>query len=224
MSNLNQIEKDLAKGDNEMEKDLIFPIADLPKLVRPTVGTKNRITAVYPYKDEKDNTLYEIIRQREGQPYLCRRPTEDEEYEYSIKGIRKVIYNLPRILQAIKNEEVIFITEGESKVDTLTELNIPATTVLGKQPNKWNSDYNSLIEGAKGIIILQDDDQNGINFANTTYSTLREILPEEKIGILPITSICPELEKQGADITDVKEFMKNDEKLSLILNSIASQI
>ena len=47
---------------------------------------------------------------------------------------------------------------------------------------------------------------------------------EDKIGIMPITSICPEINKQGADITDVREFMKDDERLTLILKTIASQI
>ena len=41
---------------------------------------------------------------------------------------------------------------------------------------------------------------------------------------MPISEICPNLNKLGADITDVREYMRDDEKLTLILKSIASQI
>ena len=126
--------------------------------------------------------------------------------------------------EAIEKGEVIFITEGESKVDTLSELKITATTVFSKYTNKWKEYYNQFLDGARGVIILQDDDQNGIEYANNTYTTLKEMFSEDKIGIMPITSICPEINKQGADITDVREFMKDDERLTLILKTIASQI
>ena len=196
----------------------------VPKLIRPNVNIKERITAIYPYTNEKGNILYEMVRQREGQPYCCRRPTGNGEYEYSIKGIERVIYNLPRIKQAIKNKEIIFIVEGESKVATMTELQIPATTVAFRFANKWESSHNEFLKGAAGIIILQDDDQFGLDFANNTYTVLRQMFAEEKIGIMPITDICPEINKQGAGITDVRDFMRDDEKLKLILESIASQI
>lgn len=196
----------------------------VPKLIRPNVNIKERITAIYPYTNEKGNILYEMVRQREGQPYCCRRPTGNGEYEYSIKGIERVIYNLPRIKQAIRNKEIIFIVEGESKVETLTELGFAATTVAFNQYNKWYSSYNEFLKGAEGVIIIQDDDQFGLNFSNNTYAVLRQIFTEENIGIIPITEICPELNKQGADITDVRAFMRDDEKLKLILKSIASQI
>lgn len=219
----NKIEKE---ADNmEKQENFETPISETFTLIRPSVGVKKqKITSIYPYKDEEGTILYEIVRQREGQPYICRRPTEDGKYEYSIKGVRKVIYNLPKVLEAIKNKEVIFITEGESKCDTLSDLNIVGTTAPFMLPNKWNSSYNKFLDGAKGVIIIQDDDQNGINFANNTYTTLREIFPEEKIGIMPISAICPNINKQGADITDIREYIRNDEKLKLILESIASQL
>ena len=103
-------------------------------------------------------------------------------------------------------------------------MGITATTVFSKYTNKWKEYYNQFLDGARGVIILQDDDQNGIEYANNTYTTLKEMFSEDKIGIMPITSICPEINKQGADITDVREFMKDDEKLTLILKTIASQI
>lgn len=207
------------KHVEKIEKEII------PKLIKPHVNIKERITAIYPYTDEKGNIIYEMVRQREGQPYICRRPKENGEYEYSIKGIERVIYNLPRIKQAIRNKEIIFIVEGESKVETLTELGFAAaTTVAFRFANKWESRYNEFLKGASGVIILQDDDQFGVDFANNTYMVLRQIFSEEKIGIMPITDICPEINKQGADITDVREYMRNDEKLKLILKSIASQI
>lgn len=232
--------KELAEEYNKMEVDLNMKKEKniierqklveqvlkngVPKLIRPNVNIKERITAIYPYTNEKGNILYEMVRQREGQPYCCRRPTGNGEYEYSIKGIERVIYNLPRIKQAIKNKEIVFIVEGESKVETLTELGFAATTVAFNQYNKWYSSYNEFLKGAEGAIIIQDDDQFGLDFANNTYTVLRQMFSEEKIGIMPITEICPELNKQGADITDVRDFMRDDEKLKLILESIASQI
>ena len=197
---------------------------EIPKLIRPNVLVKEKIIAIYPYTDEKGKNLYEMVRQRESRPFCCRVPIENGDYIYSIYGVRRVIYNLPRIQKAIKNKEIVFIVEGESKVETLTELGFAATTVAFRFANKWESRYNEFLKGASGVIILQDDDQFGIDFANNTYSVLRQIFDEEKIGIMPITEICTEINKQGADITDVRDFMRDDEKLKLILESIASQI
>ena len=210
------------KKNKNLGVDLL--IGEIPQLIRPTSSKKEKIIGINQYKDEKGNVLYEVVKQREGEPYLCRQPIGNGEYEYSIKNVRRVIYNLPAVLEAIEKGEVIFITEGESKVDTLSELKITATTVFSKYTNKWKEYYNQFLDGARGVIILQDDDQNGIEYANNTYTTLKEMFSEDKIGIMPITSICPEINKQGADITDVREFMKDDERLTLILKTIASQI
>lgn len=227
-NSVNQNNSKIEEGANQMEKrdKVEIPLAELPKLIRPTVSPKNRITAIYEYTDEEGNHLFEMVRQREGQPYLCRQKGYNGEYQFNIKGIPRVPYNLVQVKGAIKNGKTIFITEGESKVDTLSELGIvgAATTAPFRYPNKWKPEYNKFIKGANGIIILQDDDQNGIDFANFTFSSLLEDFEEEKIGIMPITSICPEINKQGADITDVREFMQNDERLKLILDSIAETI
>ncbi len=221
-----EMNKTIEERANKMEKQekVVIPLAEIPKLIRPTVSPKNRITAIYEYTDEEGNPLFEMVRQREGQPYICRQKGYNGEYQFNIKGIPRVPYNLVQVKGAIKNGKTIFITEGESKVDTLSELGIVATTVPFKYPNKWKAEYNKYIKGATGIIILQDDDQNGIDFANFTFSSLLEDFAEEKIGIMPITSICPEINKQGADITDIRDFMNNDERLKLILDSIAENI
>ena len=129
-------------------------IGEIPKLIRPNISKREKIVDVYQYTDENGNIQYELVKQREGEPYLCRQPIGDGEYEYSIQNVRRVIYNLPAVLEAIKKGEVIFITEGESKVDTLSELGITATTVFSKSTNKWKEYYNQFLDGARGVIIL----------------------------------------------------------------------
>ena len=129
-------------GELKTQKNNGLLIGEIPQLIRPTNSKKEKIIGINQYKDEKGNVLYEVVKQREGEPYLCRQPIGNGEYEYSIKKVRRVIYNLPAVLEAIEKGEVIFITEGESKVDTLSELKITATTVLSKYTNKWKEYYN----------------------------------------------------------------------------------
>ena len=54
-------------------------------------------------------------------------------------GVRRVPYRLPELIEALANEYLIVIVEGEKDAENLRALGVPATTNCGGA-NKWHSD------------------------------------------------------------------------------------
>jgi hypothetical protein len=88
---------------------------------------KFKVTKVWIYVDETGAELFEVCRLEDGicgedgkpnKTYRQRHKTPDG-YEYSVKGLRQVPYQLPRLIEAIKQDVTVFITEGEKCADAV---------------------------------------------------------------------------------------------------------
>lgn len=160
--------------------------------------------AIYPYKNLGGTVSYEIIRRTgSGEPFLIRHKDEKGKYIYKRpKNVNLIPYNLPNVRKAIEQGTPVWLTEGESKADTLNTLGFTATTCAFKGTDKWYNFYNKDIEGVKSLFLLIDNDEDSEEFANATSNTiLRE---NETVSIYPIriNEICSNLEI-GADIDDL---------------------
>lgn len=193
---------------------------DKPKINIPRVNLidssklskeDKNIIAVYSYEDEKGELQYEIIRRDGGgEKFLVRSYTETGERKFKLlKGKKLVPYNLPQTLQAIKEGKIIWITEGESKADTLNKLGFTCTTCAFTGPEKWSDNYSKFLEGAERIIVLGDNDRNGEEFVSHTIESLSETLENVKIWPLLLTEIYSNL-KLGGDIDDLIEVLGVD--------------
>jgi len=144
--------------------------------------SKREIVATYPYRDEKGETLFEAIR-FQPKDFRQRVKQPDGSYKWSLKGVRRVIYNLPEVIEGIKEGKPIFLCEGEKDVEALTRRELVATTVpMGA--GKWLDAYNQYFEGAE-VVILPDNDQPGKEHSVLVTENILSLAKSVRILQLP---------------------------------------
>lgn len=193
-------------------KNVEINIPEINKMKKETSYKKNKHTiAVYPYKNEKGILQYEILRRTgRGEKFLVRSIDENGEEIYRLPDNMDLVpYNLQEVRRAIEENKIIWIMEGESKVDTMTKLDFISTTCAFSGPNKWAHFYNDYLEGAKVIIVVADNDLNGEKFAEHTTESLLEDLDNVIVSIIRINEICPFI-KHGGDIDDLLDLVGED--------------
>ena len=137
---------------------------------------KRKLTKVYPYHDEDGNLLYEKLRYvtDDGAKSFSHRrndPDNPSEYIWSASGVRKVLYRLPQVIEAINNKEKIWLVEGEKDVDTLVSKGLCATT-MSSGAGHWEQEFTDLLAGAEFVEIIADNDEPGKKHA----LSVRELL------------------------------------------------
>lgn len=125
-------------------------------------STGKKIIKSYDYVDEKSSLLYQVVR-TEPKGFFQRRPTMEGGWVNGLKGIRKVLYNLPGVLDAMENGEQIFFVEGEKDADRLISCGLTATTTAGGA-SSWKSEYAKYLGGSK-LVIIPDNDNADMNYA-----------------------------------------------------------
>lgn len=129
---------------------------------------KKQLVKVYRYVDETGEVLYEKLRYVDEQgrkSFGQRRPDPDRprEYIYNLDGVKKVLYNLPAVLSAVKSGDPVWLVEGEKDADTLISKGVIATT----PPNgagKWELPFTQVLAGAY-VEVIADNDEVGIAHA-----------------------------------------------------------
>jgi len=160
---------------------------------------------IYNYTDEKGNLLFQVCRFK---PKTFRQPRPNRskkgQWIWNLKGVEKVPYRLPQIIQA----KTVFLTEGEKDADLLVKLGLTAScNPMGA--GKWRDIYNQYFEN-KQIIILPDNDDQGRKHANQVAKSLYEVAEIIKVVELP------GLPKKG-DVSDwIKSGHTKDELLSIV--------
>ena len=160
---------DILKKIGMTKKDLILNNkVDIPK---------KKIVETYNYTDDTGKVLYQSCRY-EPKRFVQRRP-DNNNWIYNLKGIKKVIYRLPEIIDAIKNNETIFIAEGEKDVHNLVKLGYQATTNSGGALH-WNESFNQIFINSD-VVIFHDNDEVGIKHANNILNGLKSIAKSVRI-------------------------------------------
>jgi hypothetical protein len=153
---------------------------------------EKRIAQIYAYTDVDGNILHETIRYK-PKGFSQRRPDGKGGYRYDLKGVKTVLYNLPGVIQAIKENKTIYICEGEKDCENLGKLGLTATTSpMGA--GKWKNEYSDYLIDSH-IVILPDNDKPGKEHAIKIAKTLTNKAASCKIIELP------DLPEHG-DITD----------------------
>ena len=125
----------------------------------------------------------------------------------------KILYNLPKLLNAIKNNYTVYIVEGEKDVNTMAKLGLVATTApngAGKGNKKWLDIYSQYFKGAS-VVILPDNDETGQNFAKEIQYKLKNYAHATKIIVIS--------DKPKGDITDWINEGHNIDEFRNIINS-----
>jgi len=149
---------------------------------KSSTAQRKKIVATYPYTDEKGNLLFEAVRLH-PKSFRQRVPEVGGGWKWSIKGVRRVIYNLPDVLKAAEEDKPVFLVEGEKDAEALGKRGLVSTTVpMGA--GKWHDDYNSSFENVE-LIILPDNDQSGKEHAVMVAAKLIDTAKSIRILNLP---------------------------------------
>jgi putative DNA primase/helicase len=119
------------------------------------------IRATFPYPDENNNLLFQVVRFDTNDPHLRfrqRQPDGKGGWIWNLKGVRRVPYGLPALIAAIAAKQLVLITEGEKDANTAMTLGFAATT-MPEGINKWRADYDQFFIGADVVIVSDNDPQ-----------------------------------------------------------------
>ena len=167
--------------------------------VETKVGEKRKenltLVATYDYHDEHGELLFQKLRyiNEDGKKRFFQRkpdPKAKNGWDYKLGDTPKVLYNLPAVLQAVKDGKDIIVVEGEKDADTLIGMGYVATS----PPNgagKWLPIHTEALKGAR-VDIFADNDEPGWDHALMVQKEL------EQVGCDVAVFVCPD----SKDITD----------------------
>lgn len=151
------------------------------------------VIATYRYVDETGTLLFEVLR-TVNKRFLQRRPdpTQPGKWVYNLDGVRRVLYRLPAVLQAISEGQTIWLVEGEKDVHTV-ELDGQVATCNPGGAGKWRSEYTEALRDAH-IIVVADIDPSGVGLRHA-----RNLVHQLTPVAASITLVQP---AAGKDTTD----------------------
>ena len=154
---------------------------------------KLELVKTYDYVDEDGKLLFQKLRYIDGdgkKTFRQRKPDGRGGWEYSLGDTPKVLYNLPAVINGVKNGYPIWVVEGEKDADTLIGMGIIATTMPGGA-GKWLDIHTNVLAGAE-VEIIADNDEPGINHSKIVLNQLQSAGCTAHIWITP----------QGKDVSD----------------------
>lgn len=171
-------------------------------------NNKKVIQATYDYTDEGGELLYQVVRYI-PKDFRQRRPDPNNKSQWiwNTKGIRKVLYNLPRILKFPNS--IIFLLEGEKACDRFNKFGLVATTcVCGAE--KWRDEYNPTFKD-RNIVACPDNNDTGRRHCRDVGN--RNIGNTKSFKYLELPGLA---EKEGADdwLDKIEAVEVDDRKLT----------
>lgn len=128
--------------------------------IRPDDRRTDPVVATYRYVDETGVLLFEVLRTA-SKKFRQRRPdpVKPNAWIYNLDGVRRVLYRLPAVMQAIHEGQTIYLPEGEKDVHTLEQDGLVATTLPGGV-GKWRPEFTEALRGAH-VVVICDRDTSG---------------------------------------------------------------
>lgn len=147
----------------------------------------------YDYYDTDGTLLFQKQRfvTTDGKKrFRQRKPDGNGGWDYSLGDTPRILYNLPAVLEAVKNNGRVYVVEGEKDADSLIALGYTATTC----PNgagSWMNIHTKALEGAT-VEVIADNDEPGLEHAYDVKEHLVEAGAKVRIWRTP----------EGKDVTD----------------------
>jgi hypothetical protein len=146
---------------------------------------------IHEYRDEAGKLLFEVGRVGSGdtKSILQRRPDGRNGWIYKLEDTRRVLYNLPDVLQA----RTVLVVEGEKPADAINEETKKigqygaggyVATTAPHGAGKFRAEYAEIIKG-KTVCVLPDNDEQGAAGANATLRVLADCGIEARRVELP---------------------------------------
>jgi 5S rRNA maturation endonuclease (ribonuclease M5) len=155
-----------------------------------------RIAATYDYRDEAGTLLFQAVRFF-PKDFRQRRPDGKGCWIWDLKRVRRVLYRLPELLEAIKiGCTIVWIVEGEKDVEKLRALNEVATcNAMGA--GKWRDEYAETLRGFKIAVVIADKDDAGRTHAQQVAASISKVVPTVKVIELPVKDVSDFLAADG---------------------------
>lgn len=172
------------------------PADCFPTSLKPASGSPRRIVATYGYRNEKGELLYESVRY-EPKDFRQRAPDGRGGWNWSLKGVRLVLFRLPEVLAAKERGLPVVLVEGEKDALTLAAKHFSATcNPMGA--GKWKSEFSEALRGAD-VVIIPDNDKPGREHADAVAASLDGVASRVRIVNLPGSW-------NGQSVKDVSDF------------------
>jgi 5S rRNA maturation endonuclease (ribonuclease M5) len=153
--------------------DLTFADLFEKKSEPPRKRATKTFVAVYQYVDAAGELLYEVCRTEDKQ-FKQRRSDGNGGHLWNLQGVERVLYRLPRVLEAAAAAATIYLCEGEKDVHALEEAGVVAScNPMGA--GKWQDGYAESLRGASQVVIVADRDKPGRDHAHTVKASLRRV-------------------------------------------------
>ncbi|MBU8913305.1 MAG: hypothetical protein KOO61_04725 [Spirochaetales bacterium] len=121
----------------------------------------------YDYRDAGGDVLYQVVKSP-GKIFWQQRPDGKGGWIKNLKGVPRVLYNLPGLIA--RPDDRVFIVEGEKDADRLASIGLLATTSPGGA-GKWTAAYAETLLG-RDVVILPDNDIQGRTHAQDVAKSL----------------------------------------------------
>lgn len=134
-------------------------------------------TAVYDYRDERGALLFQVCRTASKEfRQRVPDPTTKSGYRWRLDDVRRVLYRLPQLIEAIRNDVDVWICEGEKDVHTLVDIGLAATCNPGGA-GKWRDEYTEFFRDAS-VLIVADKDEPGRAHARQVAAAVGQVARE----------------------------------------------
>jgi hypothetical protein len=185
---------------------------------KPNGAARDPFIATYDYYDEDGKLLFQVCR-TVGKEFPQRRPDGNGGWVWGTKGVRKVLFHLNEVTEAIENKHAVLIVEGEKDVLSLERFGIVATCNPGgaSEPGKktkWRKEYSEALRGAD-VIIVPDHDPAGYAHADAIASMSADLA--KSVRVLKLADHWPDCPK-GGDVSDWLKAGHAREQLNVLID------
>jgi len=172
----------------------------------PGGNSTRQIVATYPYTDEKGALLSEVVRYL-PKGFQQRRPDGVGGSIWNKKGVRRVLYNLPKVIGA----EVVFLCEGEKDCHTIARWDWVATT-CPEGAKKWREEFSHYLRD-KRVAILVDADEDGRKHARQVARSILGVAASIRVLELPGAKDVTEWVEKGGTKEEFRGLIKQAPEL-----------
>lgn len=141
--------------------------------------------ATYPYLREDGSVAGEVLRweadfERGRDKKFSQRAWSNEKGRWVDSGFDKLPYQLPQVLEQIRDGGVVYIVEGEKDVAAAESVGLVATTNAGGALS-WSPEHAKWLKGASTVVIVADNDPAGYRRADRVRDTLAGLVGRVRV-------------------------------------------
>lgn len=149
-----------------------------------------RLVARYDYTDERGKLVSQVLRYQ-PKSFRHRCPDGRGGWRWNVHDPAALtLYRLPRVLQAVRAGQVVYVVEGEKDVEAVERAGGVATCSPGGA-GEWRRDYSQRLQGAR-VVIVADRDWAGRRHAARVAGSLRSVAADVRM-------VDPAVGKDAAD-------------------------